>query len=93
MTGLERIRRRVPFVVFVLLLVIAVLVIGFACACLSGSPIQAAERAAAPLVATAAVIIVWSLITSVLGLVAVVQGSRVQATDRASPVVTQRLLF
>ena len=92
-TGLERIRRRVPFVVFVLLLVIAVLVIGFACACASGSPMQAAERAAAPLMATAAVIIVWNLITSVLPLLAAVQAPRVQATGRASPVVTQRLLF
>ncbi len=92
-TGLERIRRRVPFFVFVLLLVIAVVVIGFACACLTGSPTQAAERAAAPLMATAAVIVMWSLITSVLPFVAVAQGSHVRATGRASPVVTQRFLF
>jgi hypothetical protein len=92
-TGLERIRRRVPFVVFVLLLVIAVLVVGFACACLSGSPLQAADRAAAPLGVTAAVIVMWSLIASAIPLVALVQGSRLQATGRASPVVTQRLLF
>lgn len=92
-TAFERIRRRVPFVVFVLLLVIAVLVVGFACACLSGNPLQAADRAAAPLGVTAAVIVMWSLIASVTPLVALATGPSVQATGRASPVVTQRLLF
>jgi len=37
-------RARLPLVVFILLLVVALLLLGFACACLSDHPMQAIER-------------------------------------------------
>ena len=44
MTGLERIRERMPFAVFVLLVVLAALILGFACACYGGHSLQALVR-------------------------------------------------
>lgn len=92
MTGLERIRRRVPLVVFVLLLVMAVLVIGFACACLGNQSAKAAERTLGAGLASLAVVEMWAALTVVAGLIAAPTVRLRAPTGRASPAQLQIFL-
>jgi hypothetical protein len=80
-----------PFIVFVLLLVIALLVLGVACACISDHPAKA-DRAFAGISAAAPVIEVWSFaITLMLLSIALVRPYRVAV--RSSPAALQRFLL
>lgn len=91
MTGLERIRRRVPLVVFVLLLVMVVLMVGFACACFSEQPVKAVERALGGLAGPALVEMWAALVVVVLFWSGLIRGT-VAPTGRASPAVLQCFL-
>lgn len=55
-----------PLVGLVLLAVLCIALLGFACACLSDHPMQALERALAAIPAAPAVIEVWSLALALL---------------------------
>lgn len=88
--SIARLRRRLPLIVFILLAVLCLLVIGFACACFSDHPAQAIERAVSP--PATLVIEVWSVV--VLTLLAAPLGltRRVGGFGPASPAQLQRFL-
>ena len=90
MTGLERIRRRVPLV-FVLLVVIVLLMVGFACACFSDRPL-AAEGTLGAGVSTPALIEMWAMMVVVLIAAPAALSRQINATGRASPAVVQCFL-
>jgi hypothetical protein len=60
--SIVRLRRRLPLIVFILLAILCLLVIGFACACFTDHPEQAIDRAVSAPAATPAVIEVWSFV-------------------------------
>jgi hypothetical protein len=83
-----------PLVAFILLAVVCLLVVGFACACLSDRPLQALAQALSSGPALAALVEMWSL----LALVAVAAGVLVRTTLAArarapSPAALQRFLL
>lgn len=85
---LERLRGRMPLLAFILLLVICVALVGFACACLGDQLVPALERPLAP-----ALIAVWTaLVAAMLAPFALVVAP-VPAIGRASPAQLQRFLF
>jgi hypothetical protein len=58
---LQTLRGRMPLVAFILLAVVCLALLGFACACLSDQPMQALERALGAIPSLPALIEVWSL--------------------------------
>jgi hypothetical protein len=90
--ALQRLRERLPFVVFVLLLALGLMVLGFACACATGHPGQAVDRATSVIASAPAVIELWSM--TALGLVLLVPLTlRRRAARAPSPASLQRFLF
>lgn len=90
---MERIRKRLPLVVFLLLLILLVMLVGFACACLSDHPMQSIDRALTGATSMPAIVVVWAWMIAVLATATlVVQRSR-PASGRASPALLQRFLF
>ena len=87
-------RRRLPLLVFIFLLVLFVIALGFICLCQADHPTQAAERAAAATAQVPAVITMWSYL-AILGLPFLAQPlvGPLRARGRASPAVLQRFLF
>lgn len=80
-----------PLLAFVLLAVICLALIGFACACLEDQFAQALDRVAQAV--PAAIIVLWSGL-SVAALVSLaVIALEVPASGRASPALLQRFLF
>jgi hypothetical protein len=59
--SLQALRGRMPLLTFILLAVVCLALLGFACACLSDQPMQALERALGALPSLPALIKVWSL--------------------------------
>jgi len=91
--SVQRLRERLPLIVFLFLLILLVMLVGFACACLNDHPMQALERALATIPALPALVVVWSFSSASL-LAAMVMFSRpLVASGRASPAVLQPLLF
>jgi len=88
-----RLRRRLPLIVFILLAIVCLLLIGFACVCFSDHPAQAIERAVSVPAATPAVIEVWSLVVLSLFAAPLVLTRRGGGFGRASPAELQRFLF
>ena len=90
--SLQTLRGRMPLVAFVLLAVVCLALLGFACACLSDHPMQALERALGAVPSLPALIQVWSLMA--LSLLAA--GSAVAAvrprSRGPSPALLQRFL-
>jgi len=91
--SIVRLRRRLPLIVFILLAILCLLVIGFACACFSDHPAQAIDRAVSAPAATPAVIDVWSFVILSLFAAPLVLTRRVGGFGRASPAQLQRFLF
>jgi hypothetical protein len=91
--SIQRLRERLPLVVFVLLLVLVVMLVGIACACATDHPMQAVERALAAIPAMPAVIELWAYTFAAILLVSVASSQRRQAIGRASPRQLQRFLF
>ncbi len=90
---LARLRGRMPLIAFILLAVICLAILGFACACLTDQPTQAIDRAISSGSALPPLIEVWSLVAVALvgaGLMFVFER---RAPSRASPVLLQRFLF
>jgi hypothetical protein len=86
-------RARLPLVVFILLLIVALLLLGFACACLSDHPIQAIERVLAAIPAVPPVVEVWSVNALGLAMLMLLAGRYVRAVARPSPATLQRFLL
>lgn len=76
-----------------LLAVLCLLLVGFACACFSDHPAQAIARAVSAPAATPAVIEVWSLVVLSLLVAPLLVARRVGGFGRASPAQLQRFLF
>ena len=89
---IARFRARLPLIVFILLAAVCLLLLGFACACLSEEPAVALERALQT-PALPALIVLWAAI--VLGAFARTppQLSVVAHPGRGSPELLQRFLF
>ena len=90
---LARLRGRMPLIAFVLLAVICLALLGFACACLSDQPAQAIERAASVGAAIPPLIEVWALLIASLAAAPFVLVAGERARSRASPALLQRFLF
>jgi hypothetical protein len=81
-----------PLVVFLLLALVCLMLLGFACACLSDQPALALERALqAP--ALPGLVEVWALLALVAFIPNLFVGRVVSGRSRASPVLLQRFLF
>ena len=91
--SIVRLRRRLPLIVFILLAILCLLLIGFACACFSDHPAQAIDRAVSAPAATPAVIEVWSFVILSLFAAPLVLTRRLGGFGRASPAQLQRFLF
>jgi hypothetical protein len=90
---LARLRGRMPLVVFILLAVVCLAILGFACACLTDQPVQAIDRATSLGSALPPLIEVWSLVFVTLMGASFLVTARERASSRASPALLQRFLF
>lgn len=92
MTSIANFRNRLPFVVFILVLILLVALLGFVCVCMSDHPGQAVDRVLQAVAAAPALLVIWGFVLAV-GLTAVVQAEAVLGSNRASPATLQRFLF
>jgi hypothetical protein len=93
MLGIQRLRERMPLIVFILLFVLLVMLVGIACACATEHPMKAADRALSVAGSTPAVIEVWTYTIAAILFVPLVIPLRRRALGRASPQHLQRFLF
>jgi hypothetical protein len=92
--SIARLCRRLPLVVFILLLVLFVVALGLVCLCATDHPAQAVERAVSAAAHAPAVIPLWSFLMLLSAPLFLQPASApVRARDRASPVALQRFLF
>ena len=93
MLSITKARKSLPLVVVIFLVLIVVMLVGFACACLTDHPMQAIEKALSATLVGAAPIAAWPVLA--VGLVGAVLTARLSgaARNRASPAVLQRFLF
>jgi hypothetical protein len=82
-----------PLVVFILLAVVCLALLGFACACLTDQPAQAVDRVTALGSALPPLVEVWSLVFATLMGAGFLVAVRELASSRASPALLQRFLF
>jgi hypothetical protein len=81
-----------PLIAFLLLAIVCLALLGFACACLTGQPMQALERATSLGQAIPPLVAMWTATLAVLiGASSVVVRER--SGSRASPALLQRFLF
>lgn len=92
MANLDRLRRRLPLIVFVLIAIVALMLLGLACACLTDDPMQAVERALSFVPALPAPGDVWATLFAALATSLLIVRTSV-ATGRASPALLQRFRF
>jgi hypothetical protein len=91
--SIQRLRERLPLVVFILLFIMLVMVVGIACACATDRPMQTIDRALSTIPATPALLVVWTYTFAALLLAASVVARGPQGLGRASPQQLQRFLF
>ena len=89
--ALVPLRRRLPLPAFILLALLCVALLGFACACLTDHPMQAIERALAAVPALPALVEVWS--PAALMAFATLFVLAVSALRRPSAAALQRFLL
>lgn len=82
-----------PLIAFVLLAVVCLALLGFACACLGDQPAQAIERALSVGSAFPPLVEVWALLIGSLLLAPLVLVVGERGRSRASPALLQRFLF
>lgn len=92
MLSIQRLRERMPLIVFILLLVLLVMLIGIACACATDHPMKSVDRTLSSTSAMPAVIEVWTYTFAAILLAAFVVPHRRRALGRASPQELQRFL-
>jgi len=86
-------RKHLPLIVFVLLVLVVVMLVGLACACLTDQPMQAIERALSSLLAAPAAIEVWGLVVILIGTPLFLGPRLCRVRGRASPALLQRFLL
>lgn len=86
-------RKRLPLVVFLLLVVLVLMLVGFACACLTDQPMLAVERALSVVSDPTAVVVVWAPLVATLFIAPLLLVSHALALGRASPARLQRFLL
>ena len=93
MLSITEARKRLPLLVVIFLVLIVVMLAGFACACLTDHPMQAIEKALSAILVVATVLTAWPVLA--VGLVGPALASRFSgaARNRASPALLQRFLF
>ncbi|MFN2470985.1 MAG: hypothetical protein ABR583_08355 [Gaiellaceae bacterium] len=91
--AIARLRGRMPLVVFILLVLVCLGLLGFACACLSDQPAVALERAMQGPALPPAVVELWPAILFGVFAAGLLVYAPVAARSRASPAVLQRFLF
>ena len=82
-----------PLVVFILLAIVCLALLGFACACLSDQPAAAVERAVQAPALAPALIELWPALLFGAFAAGLLVFTPVTARGRASPAVLQRFLF
>lgn len=82
-----------PLVVFVLLFVLALLLLGFACACFTDHPLQVIARVLSAILAVPPVLEVWSLQASLVLAFAFLAGRHARARPQPSVAGLQRFLL
>jgi len=90
--SLQGMRKRLPPVVFFLFLIVLLVMLGIACACVSDHPAQTIDRAVGAIPAAPAVIEIWSAMT-VLMFVSFIVVRPQRLASRSSPAALQRFLF
>jgi hypothetical protein len=81
-----------PLISFLLLAIVCLALLGFACACLTDQPMQALERATSHGQALPPVLVMWTaMLAALIGASSV--AVRERPGSRASPAVLQRFLF
>jgi hypothetical protein len=83
-------RERLPWVVWILVFAVALMVAGFACACVTGKAAQASQQVVQSL---PPLVEVWALLASVSALVVLFVTTSRRARGRASPALLQRFLL
>jgi hypothetical protein len=91
--GLENLRQRLPLVAFVFVVLLAVLLLGFACACITDHPALALERALAAMASIPPLNAIWLLLVVLLAPSVTVLARTRPAVVRGSPAELQRFLF
>jgi hypothetical protein len=91
--AIQRLRERLPLVVFVLVLVFGLLLLGFACACITDHPAQAIERVLAAVATAPPLIEVWSVNAFALVLLTLAFVRQARSRARPSPASLQRFLL
>lgn len=86
-------RRRMPLLAFLLLAVVCLALLGFACACLNEQPMQAIDRALSAIPSLPAVILVWALAITFLGAAALLAPGCARRSMAPSAAALQRFLF
>jgi hypothetical protein len=82
-----------PLIAFVLLAIVCLALLGFACACLTDEAIQAVDRAASLGSALPPLVEVWAVVVPALTAALLLVVTRERARARASPALLQRFLF
>lgn len=82
-----------PLIAFVLLAVVCLALLGFACACLTDQPAQAIERAMSLGAAAPPLVEVWALLIASLLVTPFLLLAAEAGRTRSSPVLLQRFLF
>jgi hypothetical protein len=82
-----------PLIAFILLAVVCLALLGFACACLSDQLAQAVDRATSLGSALSPLVEMWPLVFVTLMGATFLVAVRERASSRASPAVLQRFLF
>ena len=93
MANLERLRDRLPLIVFILIAIVALMLLGLACACLTDDPMQAVERALSFVPTLPAPGGVWATVFAALATSLLIVSQTNAATGRASPALLQRFRF
>jgi hypothetical protein len=91
--SIQRLRERLPLIVFILVLILLVMVVGIACACATDHPMQTIERTLSAISAAPAVVVLWTYTFVAMLVVAFAVPRRRRALGRASPQQLQRFLF
>jgi len=82
-----------PLVVFILVALVCLVLLGFACACLTDSPTQALDRAVSALAHLPALTPAWGPALFALGLFGARAVASCRYAGRGSPELLQRFLF
>jgi len=81
-----------PLVAFILLVVVLLVMLGIACACISDHPAKTIDRTAGVISSAPAVIEIWAVMT-VLVFVSFIVVRPQRLASRSSPAALQRFLF